>query len=218
MGTAAAPDDQPTRRHGDRGILGLVLLFVGVVWLIGRMGWAHLAARTLLSILLMCIGAGLLLTWRSGRRGWPILLGGLVWLCLIGISAAPGASAAYGSAVGGQSYQPKVPRDLPGAYRVGLGRLDLDLTRLRLPSSQVVKVVADVGVGSLTVMAPRGIGLDVQVIDHVGKAYLPGSAPSAGLNVDRTWKSPGYSKAGRHLDLDLQVGVGQLTVRQVGAG
>lgn len=185
----------------------MVLLFAGLAWFLSRSGMLHLAADTLLSILLIGIGAGLLITRRSGRRFWPILLGGIVLFVLMGSSAS--ARVHWGD--GGQStFTPKAPADLQRPYQLGAGQMRLDLTKMAIQGN--VQVQAKVGAGQLEVIVPPNIPLTVRYQEGVGGIEVEGHELGNGFFSDGTWPSADRRTTGRQLVLDLQVGAGHIDV------
>ena len=194
-------------RRGDRGLFGMVLLFAGVAWFLSRAGMLHVAADTLLSILLVCIGAGLLLTRRSGRRAWPILLGGILLFVLMGSSAS--AHVHWGGSGGVTRFVPTSTRQLAD-YQIGEGEMRLDLTRLEF--SGTTPVVAKVGFGDLEVTVPKGVAVKIDYKDVLGEVNIEGHEFSHGVGTDATWRSSGYDQASKRLNLDLEVGAGSINV------
>src|ERR1700736_1597554 len=71
------------RRRSDRPLLGALLLAVGVVWLVDVTA-IHLNGETITSLLLMLLGLGMVFTSRRGGRAWPVLLGLLLTVALVG--------------------------------------------------------------------------------------------------------------------------------------
>jgi len=214
MGAPAEEIYRTRRRRGDRGVFGLVLVFLGAVWLLGRMNLLHLAADTLLAILLMCLGAGLLLTRRSGRHHWPILLGGIVFFVLMGSSAAAnGHIHVPGTAVGNPSYEPTALNELHD-YNLGAGNMTINLTQLDLSSHPTVR--ATVGAGNLDVVVPHGAKMKVNYTDRFGDVSVLGQNVAGGINSDARWISPGYGSGTRALVLDLTVTAGNIDVSQTG--
>ena len=189
----------------------MVLLFAGVVWFLSRTGTLHVAADTLLSILLICIGAGLLITRRSGRKFWPILLGGVVLFVLMGSSAS---TRIHWHGPGGEEvFAPTSAAGLP-RYQVPIGNLRLDLTGLDFTDQSTtapVPVVAKVGLGDLDVVVPTGVGVQVKYKDGFGDVNIEEQQVSHGTESS-TWRSPGYETARKRLNLDLEVGSGAINV------
>ncbi|MHB1445910.1 MAG: LiaF domain-containing protein [Acidimicrobiales bacterium] len=214
MGSPAGEMQRTRPRRGDRGVFGLVLVLLGAVWLLGRMNLLHLAADTLLALLLMGLGAGLLLTRRSGRHHWPILLGGVVLFVLMGGSAAAnGRIRGAGAAVGNPSYVPTNLGELHD-YTLGTGDMTINLTKLDLSGRPTVH--ATVGAGNLDVIVPRGSKVEVNYTDQVGDVTVLGQNVAAGISSQSTWMSQGYSSAGQAVMLDLTVDVGDINVTQTG--
>jgi len=203
--------ERPRARRGDRGVFGLVVVFLGVVWLLGRTNLLHLAADTLLAVLLMCLGAGLLLTRRSGRHKWPILLGAVVLFVLMGNSAAADGHVHFHGA-GNPTYTPRNVSDLH-PYDLGAGNMTIDLTGLSLSADPTVH--ASVDAGNLRVLLPRGAALELNYTDRLGNVTLDGVDLAGGINSHSTWKSSGYGSASAKVALDLNVYAGNIVVEHV---
>lgn len=118
-----------------------------------------------------------------------------------------GFYAHLGDGVGDRRYLPlsaAAPRD----YRVGLGSLRLDLSRLP-PSAKPITIHAQVGVGYLRLIVPPG--LPVRVNSHVswGQADVLGHQ-EGGRNV-----RDNVGAAQARLVLDASVGVGKIDVERL---
>lgn len=207
--TVSTEDSTETRpRRGDRGLFGLVLLFAGIVWFLSRAGMLHVAADTLLSILLICIGAGLLLTRRSGRRFWPILLGGVVLFTLMGSSAS--ARIQWHGSSGQTVFTPTSPSDLQRPYQLDAGQMRLDLTNMVFANT--VQVQAKVGAGQLAVVVPSNVPITVRYEEGVGGINVEGRELGNALFSKGSWSSPQRQSSSRRILLDLEVGAGHIDV------
>jgi phage shock protein PspC (stress-responsive transcriptional regulator) len=98
-------------------------------------------------------------------------------------------------------------------YDHSAGRLVLDLRDLTLEPGTTRRVVAKVGTGQLEVMVPRALTTGVEARVGAGNTTLFGRNQS-GAGVDVTGDHAGLEDQGR-LDLDLDVGVGQISVEVV---
>ena len=99
---------------------------------------------------------------------------------------------------------------LSDRYEHGAGHLVLDLARLSIPVGVERRVVAEVGIGQLSVIVPREATVDVRARVGAGGTNLFGPQQGPG-SLDVTALNPGIGESGR-LKLDLKVGVGQIEV------
>jgi hypothetical protein len=208
-------DEVVTRSGGDRSMLGMALLAAGTLWLLGELGLFHVAGRTLASVALVCIGAGLILTRRTGRRRWPILVGGILALSLLGNSASANFRSRYGGGFGSHTWVPTTAADVQTTYRTGFGSATLDLSQVQFSPDARRSVTVSVGFGSLHVVVPPGIALWVDANDSAGAVRVLGQSLGSGLRVNRTYTSRGWSQNGvPHLTLVLDVEGGSISVEQ----
>ena len=81
-----------------------------------------------------------------------------------------------------------VPADLEAAYDVGAGELILDLTALELVDDQSVKL--EMGAGSLVVILPRDMAVDVTAEARFGDVRLLDRSDE-GVGIELTEGIPG---------------------------
>jgi predicted membrane protein len=107
--------------------------------------------------------------------------------------------------------------DVRQQYELGTGVGTLDLTGLDVAGRQTVTTRADVGIGRVKVLVPQNVTVRLSVDVGLGDLQLPGDDTK---DVDvkpgqqkRMTLSPakGVEKSGT-IDLDLQVGMGQMEV------
>jgi hypothetical protein len=208
-------DEVVTRSGGDRSLLGMALLAAGTLWLLGELGLFHVAGRTLASVALVCIGAGLLVTRRTGRRRWPILVGGILALSLLGNTASANFRSRFGGGFGSRTFAPTRPAEVRPVYQAGFGSLTLDLSEVRFAATARRTVTVNVGFGSLHVVVPDGIGLRVDANDSAGAVRVLGNSLGGGFGVSRTYTNSSWSRAGvAQLTLLLNVEGGAINVEQ----
>lgn len=119
---------------------------------------------------------------------------------------------------------PEVPMKLKIAG--GVGKVDLDLSRLRLsslelhagvsktdlvlPRSGQLQATVEGGIGKLSVQVPRGMAARLQVEQGLTSVDVMGNYRRQG-NV---YVSPGYEGARNRVDLILKGGIGKITVQE----
>ena len=142
------------------------------------------------------------------RRRLAIALASLGVLVLAAIAAVIAFVSIYvhlGDGVGDRSYSPASEAALHDDYRLGTGKLSLDLSSLALPA-HTTTVDAHLGIGELEVTVPRDA--TVRVLGHVswGDADLLGHEEN-GHNV-----SSDVGSTEPQLVIDAHVGLGHILV------
>jgi phage shock protein PspC (stress-responsive transcriptional regulator) len=112
-----------------------------------------------------------------------------------------------GNGIGERSYAVTSVDQLQGDYEVGIGSLDLDLSRLQLPEGET-HVDAHVGVGDLNVHVPADAAVRIHANVEVGEIELPNGIGGDGRNVESELVETGE----RVLVIDARVGAGQVVV------
>ena len=92
-----------------------------------------------------------------------------------------------------------------GSLDVGVGSAEVSL-----PDSGRFRLRINGGVGSLTIIASREIALRAQVNTGIGSFNNSSRLRSVG---DNTYETDGFSSAGNAITLDIDVGVGSVTIR-----
>lgn len=164
-----------------------------------------MALQTYLGVALLVVGAAMLIGSRFGRaRG------------LIAVGLALAAAATFTSAVdlsleGGAGTRLRRPTRVAQLqpYRLGVGELTLDLRDLDFVGTQAIE--ARIGFGELRVLVPDDV--QVEADTHVGLGEVRGfGSTEDGVSVDRTFRRTAGSETGRRLQLDLDAGIGEITV------
>jgi hypothetical protein len=166
-------------------------------------------------VALVCIGVGLLVTRRTGRRRWPILVGGILALSLLGNTASANFRARFGGGFGSHTWVPTRPADVRAVYQTGFGSATLDLSQVQFATDAHRSVTVNVGFGSLHVVIPAGVALRVDANDSAGAVRVLGRSLGSGLGVSRTYTSPSWGQEGvAQLMLVLNVEGGAINVEQ----
>jgi phage shock protein PspC (stress-responsive transcriptional regulator) len=144
------------------------------------------------------------------------LRGGARWLIAPAVALAIGAGTAlaanldFSGGIGDREYQPLSARTIPAdGYRLGVGRLVVDLRHLDWNKEGVVRLKVDLGAGQANVFVPQRVCVDGPTHVGVGESEVVGERNS-GLGVDQSAGSP--STAVPRLQIDAHVDVGQLRV------
>jgi phage shock protein PspC (stress-responsive transcriptional regulator) len=145
------------------------------------------------------------------RRRWPIVVASILALLALAVLALVLAvSIPYSAGFGDRTEQPAVPADIHQKYELGIGRLTLDLRRVRLPVG-VTRTKATLGIGDLIVRVPRNATVRVDGHVQAGELDLLGHN-DRGTHVHEDVVDRAGS--GRVLVLDARVGLGKVLVER----
>ena len=152
------------------------------------------------------IGAGLL-----GGPRWLILPAIVLVLPLAVVSAA---DINLQGGVGERTHHPAALAEIQPEYRVGVGRMDVDLRSLKLTGGDTANVKLVVGIGEAVVQVPDNacIATDAQI--GAGQADVPDGDQPSGLDVTverkvRTTSAP-------VVRVNADIGVGHLQIERDG--
>ena len=207
--TASAPASPRTRQPSIVGVLlGGMAVVGGLVAMLDFVGLAHISFRGFLGGALVATGAGLILSiWRGGTRGLVAI--GLILVLALGATSI--ADRPFHGGMGNRTYRPANLSELKSAYRLGIGDLTLDLSRINV-SEGTRRVKASVGIGQVTVLVPVDAEVDITGRAGVGDVRLLG-VDEDGANVEQSIREHGTS--GGVLRLEVRSGVGQVDVVRV---
>ena len=153
---------------------------------------------------------------RDSRRirrffvGLAVAIASLVALVLV--AAAVFAAVVHvhvGRGVGERTYNVASIQDLRENYRLGIGRIVLDLSDVQFPADEETHVNARVDVGRLDVIVPPDVALRVHGDTQFGDVNVLGDIAD-GHDVERSVEQNGN----RLLVLDAHVGAGSLRVNR----
>lgn len=214
--TPPREDGPPRRPPRPRSTLGPLtfavwLLAMGAAIALDRLDLVTLDPRAAVGLSVLVAGAGLLVGTFFGRARGLILLGvaGTMALVLLGVAGdiAPGLEAG----VGERTYAPASVADLEEDYVLGIGSLEVDLSRLAL-DGETVAVDAAVVVGELRVIVPPDV--DVVATGAIGAGeydVLGESSDGTSLQIDT---AEDLEDDQGTLQLDLDARLGQVTVER----
>src|SRR3954454_8634079 len=189
-----------------RAGFGLALLAVcGILALAGA--WATAAGGGVL-VASVVIVAGIWLVAAA-------FVGGARWLILPALALAlparvvSAANVKVDGGVGDREYRPVAAGQVRDAYRLGVGRLVVDLRDADLPAGDR-RLHVDLGVGQAVLVVPRDVCVTTDARLGAGQANVFGRG-SGGVDVD--WQDERVAPAGTtRLVLDGDMGVGELDV------
>lgn len=210
----------PSRARAPRSIGGFVFLLALVAGGLGTgLSWDRTPLGTSLQIGLGCalavFGLGLALGSLLGRIGvGTVLLSVITAGLLAGASALPKEITTQWMRT---DWRPASVAAVEPHYSLGSGVATLDLSRVAVPAGTTVRTGAEVGAGRLKVVLPRDAKVAVSTRAGLGDVRLPGDrADDADVAADRnrtlTLAPPAGAKPAGTLELDLQIGLGQVEV------
>jgi len=213
------------RRDRPWPLIGLGLVAVAFVTLLSRATlWPHGDAW----ILLLIAGAAILWITRQGKRApadaaalatedsrrirrlvkrLTIALVTLTALLLVGAAVVAATFNVHlGNGVGDRTYVVGGTQDLRGSYKLGIGEMILDLRNVPFTKAET-HVKARVDIGSLRVIVPRDVALQVRGDAQLGEVHI------LGRSDDGRHARSSIVQSGNHvLVLDTHVGIGQVRV------
>jgi hypothetical protein len=194
--------------------LSVLLVAAGVMVLLDRMGVWHLRAVPFMAVLVGIVGLGLVVGAFVGRARGLIGVGILLTLVTALVAALPGVSSGR---VGDARFTPTTVESVPSdGYSWAVGNLTVDLTQL--PVSGTQQVAAELGIGNLSVVAPRDVALVIDSHVAAGTTRLPNGERVDGASRDVVRTYPALDSPSRGtLVVRLHVGFGQLEVHRAQA-
>ena len=204
------PEPRPRSILG-RLTIGVALAATGIAALLERAGAVALDPAQYLALAIIILGVGLVVGAWAGRAYGLIPLALLLvpFMVVLSIDNVPWQ---YG--VGEVSVAPASVEDIPPSYGVGLGQVDVDLTRIDW-AGKTAKVVVTVGIGETIVRVPDDVTVSADVEVKAGDIDLFGER-FAGSPFDGPVRdvAEGAGGGGR-LELVVDQALGEVTVEHV---
>lgn len=212
-------DPDATQRIGRRlqatglwravGLVVVAVLAIGA--LLGLAGGAAFAVAlgwgVPTAILIIVIGALLALAAFRGGGRWLIAPAVAV---AIGGGVAAASDLDFRGGIGDREYTPASVKAIPtDGYRLGVGRLVVDLRDLKWQKNQVVDLNVSLGAGQANVFVPRRVCVVGSTHAGAGESQIVGEQ-NDGVDVDHSVGTG--ATATPRLELDASVDVGQLRV------
>jgi len=184
-------------------VFGVLLIWAGIAFL------GDVTLETGLAGALLIIGVGFVFgAFVGGSR--VLILPALLVGAALAVTAV--VDIPLDGPVGQQRWTPGSLEDLDERYEVSLGEGTLDLTALTIPEGDRVQVDVSVGVGHLVVLVPVPMAVDVTTDLGAGESNVFGQRQE-GMDITTEQSVAGSPSSGT-MDLDLEVGLGQIEVRR----
>jgi phage shock protein PspC (stress-responsive transcriptional regulator) len=191
-----------------RGTLVLLVLIASLGAATGVGFVAAIGGGVAIAVIAIVAGVTLVAAGLLGGPRWLILP---VLVLVLPLAVVSAADIDLHGGVGERDYRPARMASLQPEYRVGVGRLTLDLRSVELPAGRTdVKVV--VGVGEAVVRVPEGACVSTDAQIGVGQADLPGGIGHGGLDVAVPDTAP--RTAGPVVHVNADIGVGHLQIER----
>ncbi|MER7039538.1 PspC domain-containing protein [Streptomyces microflavus] len=205
---------------GPRSIGGLVFLTALVAGGLGTgLSWEQQPLGTALQIGLVAalavFGLGLLVSSLLGRTGFGTVLMAMVTAVLL--AGATMLPKEIGTEWARQEWRPAEVSAVQQRYELGTGDARLDLSGVTIPPGESVRTRLEVGAGRAAVVVPKGVTVKVRAEAGLGEIRLEeGQRVQVRINSDqtseRTLPPPEGAKPAGTIELEVEVGVGQVEV------
>lgn len=205
---------------GPRSIGGLVFLTALVAGGLGTgLSWEQQPLGTALQIGLVAalavFGLGLLVSSLLGRTGFGTVLMAVVTAVLL--AGATMLPKEIGTEWARQEWRPAEVSAVQQRYELGTGDARLDLSGVTVPPGESVRTRLGVGAGRAAVVVPKGVTVKVRAEAGLGEIRLEeGQRVQVRINSDqsseRTLPPPEGAKPAGTIELEVEVGVGQVEV------
>ncbi len=182
------PPSPPTRTPGPRKAnppitsmaLAAAAVAVGLVVLATQLADNQIGSAPLYGLVLAISGIGFMVGSVRGRA-WGLLPVGLI--AAAGIAVAPLADIGFRGGIGERSYSVESPAGLAPSYSLGAGELVMDLSALELDEDTTLHL--KVGAGSMVVIVPQNVTVDITARSKFGSVILFGDQRSGTGNSIR---------------------------------
>lgn len=157
---------------------------------------------------LVVVGAGVLLTAAAFANGGRWLIAPALTIAIAAGTTSVARVDVRGG-VGDRYYRPASLAQLHAVYKLGVGRLELDLRGIRFqPGGRTIEL--KLGVGEAVVIVPRDVCVATNA--HIGIGYV-GSLERRSGGVEVSWRDEPQSPPGvPRLMIDTNIGFGTLEV------
>ena len=206
---------RPPRPRSTLGPLTVAvwLLSLGAAIAMDRLGIVALGPASVIGLTVLVAGTGLVVGSVFGRARWLIPVG-IIGSLLLVASGVLGVAAPWmqlDAGVGEATHAPTTLEELQDRYAIGLGSLQLDLSRVPL-DGQTIEVDASVGLGEIRVTVPPDV--DVVATGSLGLGdwmVLSEGDEGGGLTIEAAEDLPDDEGT---VVLDLRGGVAEIVVER----
>ena len=191
--------------------VGLVLVAAGVLALLGTFG-VDVPLRVLAPSLLVVLGLGVVISAIRGETSGGILALAIVVgvFLTMGTVASAVLDVPFRGGVGERTHHPTATADLQDEYHHLLGDIVVDLRDVELGPGTTTVTVTTV-LGQVDVQVPDDVAVTVHATAGGGTATVFGVSQE-GMGIDVDQQSDDWANADQRLELEVGVGMGEVTV------
>lgn len=217
------------RRFSDAQILGMALLSGGALWLLDTAGVIVMSFISVLAILLIILGAGMMLS--GGKPQGGVIVAGIFVICALvaasffattlSVSLTEPTTVAEYSPVpfegrafmGDATIAPTSPEELRTHYSFGVGEVTFDLSGVDLPAGET-PLSLRMGVGHLILIVTPDVAVRGHAEIGAGEITMFERVLSAGTGGTSSFNVPAASPAEleKVLVLEIKGGLGEVEV------
>lgn len=198
----------PRRRLAPQIVAGGVLLVIGALWLLERLGAIDLTVTTALAVGTIVVGLALMYLATDGPHGGLIVFGTV--LALVATLTAVAPLEGFQGGVGERLVEATEVAELQAEYNLAMGNLTIDLTDLEA-LDQATTLSASVGMGELVIRVPEGMPVSITASAGAGQATIF-DRNAEGLGVDLTFESDSFAASSAGLTVEAEVFMGSVEV------
>lgn len=187
---------------------GGVLVFIGALWLLERVGSIDISVTAVLALATMVTGISLMLLANHGSHRGLIVFGTILGLVTLLTAAAP--FEGFQGGVGDRAIQVSSAGDISADYNLAMGTMTIDLREID-DLADATRVSASVGLGELVIRVPRGADFSVDAEVGAGEIQILGRSVN-GVGLDESYETPGFDDSSQRFLLDLQAFTGRVEV------
>ena len=205
--TVAMPIPRPPKERAWLGWLsfGGIVMVAGVMAMVASSGAAHPQPADIFAVCVAIAGVALIVSGFAGRARAMIPIGILLVLGL-GVTNALPRDLTW--TAGTRDWEP-VASDVASSYVLGVGKADLDLSRLPVTTTTTIDV--RIGAGRLHVFLPPGVGAVIDAKLGAGRLYILGrDQDGSGLSMHEVL--PASRPHAGTITLHIEGGFGDLEV------
>lgn len=210
------PPRPPIRhRHDGSTLASLLLVIAGLAWLASQTHVFNVSAEAALAVALAILGAGMVITartdWSLSRRAWPVWLGLLLLVILVG-NASNVAGGLSSLSFGPVRSSPTTWAGAKGTIDNFAGPINVDLSQLTGAPPSDEKLTVHDTFGPVEVLLPSNPSYHIHITAHsvAGPVTLPNTGGGDGHGERVADVNPQGTPT---LTLDLRTVAGPVTVK-----